>query len=201
MKFLIEDLIANSENPRIKLSQDLKRKIEKKKTNCLKFDKNKISFVLYRKNEPKYFYSEKLLSDRLTNQFFEIYGENLQIDSLALCWCVFSKNRLEVDLVKRPVSSDYFGIQSGATTRMSSYSLLKKDAVKIFQTNYNLTMKKEDIFSYVVGLFYSKKYKEFIASNNFDKKNLPVPLWDNYKNYIKKGNGKIKDIKAKNFVA
>lgn len=196
LKFLIKDLVANPSSPKIKLSRDLKKKIEKGKTQYLKFDKNKISVVGYRKNEMKYFYSEKILSDVLTNQFFEIYGNNLQTDNLALCWCVFSKNRFEVDLVKRPVSADYFGVQSGAATRISSYVLLKKDVVKIFQTNYNLNLKREDIFSYIVGLFHSKKYKEFIASNNFNKKNLPVPLWDNYKDYIKKGKEKIKALKS-----
>ena len=201
MKFLITDLVNNPKNPKIKLSQDLKKKIEKQKTKDLKFNKNKISLVGYRKNELKYFYSEKILSDRLTNQFFEIYGKNLQIDSLALCWCVFSKNRLEVDLIKRPISSDYFGVQSGATTRISSYALLKEDVVKTFQDTYKLNLTKKDIFYYIVGLLHSEEYKKFIASNNFDKKNLPVPLWDNCKDYIKKGNEKIKDIMKKDFTA
>ena len=91
MKFLIKRLVINPKNPKIKLSQDLKKQIEKNKTGNLKFDKNKISLVGYRKNKPRYLYTEKILSDRLTNRFFEVYGQNLKVDNLALCWCVFQK--------------------------------------------------------------------------------------------------------------
>ncbi len=197
IKYLIQDLKKNPDNPKIKLSHDLKNKIQKRETSNLKFEKEKICLVGYRKNEDKYFYSEKILSDRLTQNHFEAWGKNLKKNTPALCWCVFSKNRLETDLINRPVSSDYFGIQSGATTRISTYSFLKRNANELFGRKYRVTLNKKDIFSYIVGLFHSQKYKNFIRNHRFDKKNLPIPLWDKHADYIKEGEKRILSLEKR----
>ena len=191
MKSLINDLKNNPKKPKIKLSLDLKNKIIKGAIENLKFDKEKVCLVGYRQNQDKYFYAEKVLSDRLTQNHFEVWGNNLKDDELALCWCIFSNNRLEVDITRRAVSSDYFGIQSGATTRVSAYKFLKTNICEIFYKKYNLNLKKKDIFFYIVGLFHSDQYKNFIKENNFNKKNLPVPFYDNYEQYIKEGRKKL----------
>ena len=153
--------------------------------------------VGYRKDEDKYFYSEKILSDRLTQNHFKVWGENLKRNNLALCWCVFSKNRLETALINKPVSSDYFGVQSGAATRISTYNFLKRDADKIFRDQYKIDLSKQDIFLYIAELFHSQKYKHFIRDNRFDKKNLPIPLWEEYTDYIKEGRKRISALEDK----
>lgn len=193
IKFSIKDLRENHHNPtkitkitKIKLSGDLKRKIKKGQTKDIEFNEDKICSVFYRKNDLRYYYSDKILSDRLTNDYFKIYGENLKNNELALCYSVFPENKLKSDLILRPATSDYFGIQSGSPIRICAYAFLKRDVVDIFFKKYKLKLNKKDIFSYIIGIFHSEKYKNFILSSNFDKKNLPVPYWSD-ENYIKQG--------------
>ena len=75
---MIPDLIKNPKTPKIKLSQDLKRKIQQGKLTKIKFKKDNIVKIFYRQNEERYFYSEKVLSDRLTGNFFNLYGDDLK---------------------------------------------------------------------------------------------------------------------------
>ena len=193
MKSLIKDLKNNPDNPKIKLSSDLQKKIKKRVTSNLKFDKEKICLVKYRKNKDKYFYSEKILSDRLTQNHFKTWGENLKENTPALCWSI--KNRMfEADLVNKPISKDYLK-PGGLGTRCVSVKDINKDCQSIFKNKTTYFFSKKEIFLYITGLFLSKKYKKYIEENNFDIKNLPIPIWNDHKNYIKEGENRILSLK------
>ena len=193
MSFLISDLNQNPEKPKIKLSSDLKQKISSGKCRNLSFDSKKIALVAYRVSDVRFYYCEKILSDRLTNNFFDLYGCGLEKKELSLVWGIYSSG-LRCDLVDIPISSDYLGVNSGAKTRISALKKIKNDYFKLFKKKQNL--KKEDIFSYVVGLFHSDKYKKFIQDNNFNKDNPPIPIWD-FEKYRKLGEKKIRELKEK----
>ena len=192
MKSLIQDLKDNPNNPKIKLSRDLKSKIKKGVTSNLKFEKEKICLVGYRKNESKYFYSEKILSDVLTQNHFKIWGENLKEITPTLCWGI-RKGIFEVDLVNKPISKDYFKPGGSGTRFVSAKNI--KNCHLLLKTPYSLS--KKEIFPYITGLFLSKKYKKYIEENNFDIKNLPIPLWDNYEEYIKEGERRIVSLERR----
>ena len=199
MKFLIKDLKNNPDNPKMKLSRDLKAKIKKGITSSLEFDKEKICLVKYRQNEDKYFYSEKILSDVLTLNHFKVWGENLKENTLILCWSI-RKRVFEVDLVDKPISKDYFK-SGGSGTRLISLKDINKDCQLIFNNKTKCLLSKKEIFLYIIGLFLSKKYKKYIEENNFDIKNLPIPLWDDYKNYIKEGEKRVLSLSPSWLVA
>ena len=194
MKYLIKDLKDNPDNPKIKLSHSLEAKIKKGLIPNFKFDKEKICLVKYRKDENKYFYSEKSLSDRLTQNHFNTWGEDLKENTPVLFWGWgmkrgMKKRIFEADYSNKPISLDYF-----KWTRFVSVKNFKNNCQVIFKNKTTYSFSKKEIFLYITGLFLSKKYKQYIEENNFDIKNLPIPIWDDYKNYIKEGEKRIKSL-------
>ena len=193
MKKLIKDLKDNPHNPKIALSSTLKRHIKSGRTKSLHFNNSYIHPVLYRENEVKYLYTDKLLVDRLTNNHKEIWGDTLEKNNIVLCWA-FGKNTFYADVVNKPVSKDYFGLTK-IRTYLLSLKYLKEDVNDRFYKKYRKKISKESIFHYIIGLFLSKKYTNFIQENNFDMKNPPIPLYENYRDYIKEGKKRVKFLK------
>ena len=131
MKDLIKDLKKNPNNPKIKLSLDLKKKIKTGVIERLKFEKEKICLVGYRQIEDKYLYAEKILSDRLTQNHFNVWGENLEENNIAICWSI-RKGIFEADVVNKPVSKDYF-YPGGSGTRCVSLKNINKNFYSAFK--------------------------------------------------------------------
>ena len=86
-KFLSEtynsSVVKNVLDERIKWSRDLNSKLERKLKS--KFDKNKITNIDFRPYSKYYYYSEKLFSDVLTQNHFDMFGENLSNDNKIIC--------------------------------------------------------------------------------------------------------------------
>ena len=149
----------------------------------------------YRKDEDKYFYSEKTLSDVLTQNHFKVWGKALKENTPTLCWAV-RKGIFEADLVNKSISKDYFK-PGGSGTRFVSIKNINKDCHLLLKSKTTYVLSQKEIFLYIIGLFLSKKYKQYIEESNFDIKNLPIPLWDDYTDYIKEGERRILSLKKR----
>ena len=208
----LKEYISNSNTTDIELkkikakltiNKYLEKKIKNGSISKLFFDRDKVSLVGYRQDRDAFYYSEKVLSERLTKHHFRLWGKNLKKNEIALCWCVFANNRLEAALSDKPVSSDYFGTQTNALTRITCYQYLKEGAPDFFGKKYGIKLSREDIFYYIVGLFYSKKYKETIRDNYYNKDNLPILTYENkyIEQYIKDGKKRILELRKSGYDA
>ena len=174
---------------KIKLSEDLKKKIIKGQHKGLIFNKNKIEKVAYKKNDIRFFYAEKILSDRLTQSHFELWGNNLEKKELSLLYTISKKNDLQVDVSYNPVDRHYLH-----EVRILPLKFFKKESVDFFKRKLKTDkISKAYVFCYIVGLFHSDRYKKFVKENNCEKKNLPIPIWD-FEKYKKAGRKIIQSI-------
>ncbi len=90
----------------IKWTETLKRFFKKKQT--LSFDKKKIVKSDYRPFFKQYFYSEKILSDRLTENHFEINGRNLDLPNRTIAFTSPSSQKPFLSLITTNVVDWHF---------------------------------------------------------------------------------------------
>ena len=200
MKLLIQDLKNNPTNPKIKLSTDLAKNIKNGRISTLIFDSKKITSISYRENEDKYLYADLILCDRLTRKnHFKIWGtiqneeyKTLSKKELVLVYELVRKD-FRVKLVNKPFDKNLFKV-GGHSARGIWLKYLTEDIKKNLKNKIN----QSEIKYYVIGLFFSKKYKLFMEKNNFDIKNPPIPIWDEHiKDYIKDGKKRILELRKK----
>ncbi len=175
----------------IKWSSTLKIYLKSKKRT--KFDKNLIIKSLYRPFIKKYFYAEKLFSDRLTKNHYNFFGENLISENKIIAFSgptslqnfnIFSVNCL-VDLgFFTPTQNLPFYIydENGKKTENITNFALEK-----FKNFYKKNaINKEKIFSYVYGVLHNPAYRKKYEINL--KRDFPrIPFYNNFEKWVKFG--------------
>lgn len=155
------------------------------------FRESKIVKYKYRYDEEDYLlYNEKSLFAALTDNHFEIWGESLKNKSCCLCWCFTKEKEFKSIVVNTPIDRHYFG--GGSSSVQIAPLKWFRDSFKegLFKNKTRM-----EVFCYVVGVFNSKEYKEFVEKGNFfyAKKNPPIPDW-NFEKYRKIGEKIIKHL-------
>ena len=158
-------------------------------------DKNKISKILFRQGEVEYyFYCCKSLVDN-HSRVSDIWGEKGDNQELALFYALTKNRILKSHISNKPISKDFFGTGM-QTNRVIALKFLKEKSIETFKEHYNLkTINKNQFFYYLIGLFFSERYKDLIKDNNFDGINLPILFMENYTDYIEIGQKKVNALK------
>lgn len=150
----------------IKWSRDLKKKFSQKKK--VDYSENLIIAGNYRPFTKQYFYSEKILNDILTQNHFDIFGNELDKENIGIC---FNKNEADDRLLAINQLWDlHFTGDSQCLplfrydTKGNKIENITDWGLKQFTKHYkNEKITKEDIFHYTYGVLhnpaYRKKYK------------------------------------------
>ena len=159
------------------------------------FNPKKVCEILYYKKDhlkyqKKLRYIDHDISEHTPKKLTKIWGEGYnQKTGVILTWAFDNKKKkFYSDVVQRPVSELFFGERVvGDKPRMTGLELIKPKATNIIFHFHKIKMKRSEVFYYIIGLFNSDKYKKFITRHNFEMRNPPVPFYENYREYIKKG--------------
>ncbi len=161
---------SNSLDYSIKWSSGLKIKKQR-----IKFDSRHVRSAIWRPYTKLKFYSEKALSDRLTDLHFQIYGP--QLDRVTQCLAIAgSSSAKPFQLIAVQGLSDYEAIEKSNLLARHRYTPdgaridnITDWALKQFITHYKPGKKrpitKDAIFHYVYGVLHDPLYREKYAQN------------------------------------
>jgi predicted helicase len=169
----------------IKWSSSLKSAFLKRKK--INYDKSKIIYSLFRPFIKRYFYSEKLLNDRLTANHYKMFGNNLAKTNKVIC---FNNNGKDFRFLATDKLFDLH--YTGDTNSLSLFNYDEKGnridnitdwGLNIFIKQYGKNgITKESIFNYVYAVFHNKKYLEKYESNL--KREFPrIPFYKDFKKW------------------
>jgi len=154
----------------IKWSDVLKKRLLQRKK--FKFDKNLIKKMSYRPFIKMFYYAEKGLSDRLTENHYSLFGKDLSSDNLVITLSGTSATKPFAALaVKNIFSLDFL-------EKTQSFPLYRYDqkgnrvdnitewSVTQFREKYSdLSIDKMAIFYYVYAILHSKSYRSIYEIN------------------------------------
>jgi predicted helicase len=187
---------ADTYDARIKWSETLKRRYS---TGLrVEFDKYKIIAISFRVFIKKYFYSDQHYSDRLTNNHYLMYGNDLnQFNPTINVYNISSSYHLSTFV--SPYLSDLCLLKQGnGGTFGIPYSLFDKQGhcsdnltdwgLQQFQEHYHDTnITKEDIFHYVYAILHNPVYRIKYELNL--KRDFPrIPFYDDFSKWSAWGN-------------
>jgi predicted helicase len=111
-----------------------------------KFDKTKIIKSNYRPFVEKYYYNEKLFSDRLTQNHYDIFGENLDLDNVCIVYKIGKD------------SESYFFNSKNIQDLMTNGGNVLFPQYRYHKTKEGKLLKKDNITDWALELF-KEKYK------------------------------------------
>ncbi|MGK9338859.1 type ISP restriction/modification enzyme [Sinorhizobium meliloti] len=142
-----------------------------------------------------YYYSDKNLSDRLTEHHFAAFGKDLRGTNTVVAFrCVSADDGLTVLAASRPVDYSYVKTGNGGTETLPLYRYTSSGervdnitdwGLKQFQKHYGKAEKstKEDIFHYVYAVLHDPVYREKYALNL--KREFPrIPFYPEFRRWV-----------------
>lgn len=171
----------------IKWSDSLKSKILCKRE--LTFSGDQIINFLYRPFTMKKYYSDKFLSDRLTSNHYEIFGNRLDNSNKVISFSGLSSNKPFTVLASSLLTGvDYlektqclplyrYDSQGKRTDNITDWGLEQ------FVTHYkDKTITKEDIFNYTYAVLHDPAYRQKYELNL--KREFPrLPFYENFRQW------------------
>ncbi|MGN6603346.1 MAG: type ISP restriction/modification enzyme [Ginsengibacter sp.] len=180
----------------IKWSSDLKSKLSNSKG--FTYESNKSIIAFWRPFTKKYFYSEKIINDRLTDNHYQIFGSELDKGNSVLMITNHPQTDFLIHSVNRIADAGYGsrGTQMFALYRYDSNGNRIENitywALELFQSNYgradsnSQAIAKEDIFHYVYAVLHNPAYRKKYEMNL--KREFPrIPLYENFWQWAKWG--------------
>ncbi|MCX6237784.1 MAG: N-6 DNA methylase [Bacteroidia bacterium] len=170
----------------IKWSETLKINFKNKK--LLEISHGKFQNVFYRPFIKSWFYSEKLLSDRLTDKQFKFYGQELEFHSKSIS---INQNDKGFCCIAHTMACDLHLLGDTKTIPLCSieYPLKRIDNItdwglQQFQDNYtDQTMTKENIFHYVYAVLHNPAYRTKYELNL--KRDFPrIPFYEDFGKWV-----------------
>ena len=176
----------------IKWSRDLKNKLAVNRK--FTFAKNKIKNSIWRPFTTKYFYSEKILNDVLTENHFDIFGKNLDLENQIISISGLSAAKPFQVLVTKSIS-DYEHIEKSINLPLYRYDETGNRIENItdwgleqFRQHYTthgmtsshaMSLSKEAIFHYVYAVLHNPAYRKKYEQNL--KRDFPrIPFYDDF---------------------
>jgi predicted helicase len=183
------ELLANSDNSwneKIKWSEYLKGIF--KKNQAIIFNENLAIELIYRPFIKQFYYSESFLSDRLTQNHFDIFGKELDKENRCI---VFSDTAFRANFSSIAVNKIYdlhFAASQDGFQSLPLY-IYDKDgsrhdnitdwALNQFKSHYQNEITKLDIFHYVYAVLHNPAYREKYELNL--KREFPrIPFYNNF---------------------
>lgn len=172
----------------IKWSRDLKKKFLQNKT--IAFVENLILKANYRPFTKQYLYSEKILNDILTQNHFDIFGNELNKENIGIC---FSGKSSSKDFQIIGVKS-IWGLDFLEKTNLVPLYRYDKSGNRIdnitdwgleqFVVHYkNNKISKEDIFHYTYGVLHNPAYRKKYELNL--KREFPrLPFYKDFYKWV-----------------
>jgi predicted helicase len=181
------DLNEFWDNSSIKWSASLKKTFLRKQK--LKFSKKLFIKNLYRPFITKYYYSEKKLSDRLTQNHYNTFGKKFENENICIGIMSGAAKPFSVLLADKMFDLNYISPAAGGTTFCSMYRYDKKGSrienitdwgLQQFQAYYKKEIiTKEDIFYYVYAVLHNPNYR--LKYEQELKREYPrIPLYDDF---------------------
>ena len=174
----------DSWNISIKWSASLKESFNKNRK--LKFNSELLTNLTYRPFVKQFYYAEQLLSDRLTQNHYDIFGNKLNKDSKVICFSGQSSLKpFQCLAVNKPLGLDFLEkTQCLPLYRYDKYAQKVDNitywALDKFRKNYqNNEITKEDIFHYVYAVLHNPDYIKKYQLNL--KRDFPrIPFYENF---------------------
>ena len=190
---LLKDKI-NQWSEKIKWSRDLKKKFEQKKS--IQFDKNLIKLANYRPFIKRYWYSEKIINDILTQNHYRIFGKELNQNNKIIGFLgndtVTPFSLLAFDKI---LDMNCINPASGGTKCIPLYCYDNENqkenisdwALEQFRTHYqDISISKENIFHYVYAVLHNPAYRSKYELNL--KREFPrIPFYTDFWKWAKWG--------------
>ena len=164
----------------------------------LKFDKTKIIKSHNRPFVEKWFYAEKLMSDRLTQNHYDIFGENLDLENKIITihnhfqlttFTVFSSNKIpDAGFAGRgtPLLPRFRYHKDEEENKIVKIDNISDWALEQFRARYDQKITKDDIFHYIYGILNHKDYQEKYQTEL--KRDFPrIPFYDDFWSFAKIG--------------
>jgi predicted helicase len=189
------DIGDNSFPEIIKWSDTLKKHFLKKEK--LTFDKNKIVKAFYKPLNVCWFYSDKILSDRLTNNHYETFGKKLELTNP--CFGIIGKDTVIPFTTFSFQNINDLNSLSNAAGGNKTFSFYKYDAngnqienitdwgLQQFVKQYGKKgITKEAIFNYVYAVLHNPAYRKKYELNL--KREFPrIPFYEDFQKWSKLG--------------
>jgi len=178
-------------NIEIKWSRDLKNKLVRKLKS--KFDKKYIVNFNYRPFTKQNYYSEKLFSDVLTQNHFDLFGDNLNLENKVIAYCGVNHSQPFHSLAVKEI----YGLDFLEKTKcISLYRYDRQGNRHDNITNWGLsqftshyqdkTITKEDIFYYTYAVLHNPEYRKKYELNL--KREFPrLPFYDDFFKWVSWG--------------
>jgi predicted helicase len=196
MHYFIEQynhLLAKNDttwNSSIKWSEFLKGVFNRKQR--ITFADNLIIHVNYRPFIRQFYYSENLLSDRLTQNHYDTFGKKLDQENIIICFNTSATKPFNVLASKNPIDihlngdTQYFPLYCYNTLNEKLYNIGAWGADQ-FQNKYkDKKIKKEDIFHYIYGVLHNPAYRKKYELNL--KREFPrIPFYKDFWKWAKWG--------------
>jgi predicted helicase len=169
----------------IKLSRDLESKFKRKLKS--KFDKKHIGRVNYRPFTQKYYYTEKLFSDVLTQNHYTCFGKKLDKENKIITlinhsqlkdFDVFcTKNMLDAGFSGR--ATPYIPLYRYDETGIRYDNMTDWGLNQFVEHHNDEKIKKEDVFHYTYAVLHNPAYRTKYDLNL--KREFPrLPFYDNF---------------------
>jgi predicted helicase len=166
----------------IKWSRDLKNKLSRKTKS--KFDKKYIVEFSYRPYTKQNYYSERLFSDVITQNHYDYFGANLDIENVVICYNSNEKNFIVLASNKLPdlhfvgdtkiFALNRFENKDNKIDNITQWGL--SQFISYYQDT-NIT--KEDIFHYTYAVLHHPEYRKKYELNL--KREFPrLPFYDDF---------------------
>ena len=192
-----KSLKNNQINDEIKWSDSLKNSFKNKIKS--KFDLLKITKSLYRPFNTQFYYSEKIFSDRLTQNYFDYFGENLKSDNRVIAYCgqnhshpfhvlgsdkIFSLDFLEKTQCLPLYRYDREGNRQDNITEWGLQQFVNHYTTREHAPlSAPLTITKEDIFYYTYAVLHNPAYRKKYELNL--KREFPrLPFYEDFYQWV-----------------
>jgi predicted helicase len=180
--------IDNFVDYRIKWSKDLKKKLISHKN--VNFQQTLIKLSLYRPYFKLYHYTEKIFNDRLTQNHYEMFSQNLNGENKVIAFlaigsseyfhCLSSNVLIDVHLTgdSQCLPLYRYDKEGKRTDNITDWGLEQ------IHTHYqDTTITKIDIFHYTYGVLHNPEYRQKYKLNL--KRDFPrLPLYDNFTQWV-----------------
>ncbi len=177
----------------IKLSETLESNFKRKLKS--KFDKKHIAKVNYRPFTQKYYYAEKLFSDRLTQNHYTCFGEKLDKENKIINIFAYTRADFTVLVSRHLTNINFFGDPAHFVPLYRydetgiRYDNMTDWGLNQFIEHYATTehallpITKEDIFNYTYAVLHHSDYRikyELNLKDDFPR----LPFYDNFFQWV-----------------
>ncbi|MDM8532324.1 N-6 DNA methylase [Anaerolineales bacterium HSG25] len=193
--------INNLLDYRIKWSRDLKNELLKKR--AITYNNKKTKLSLYRPFVKKYFYTEPILNDVLTQNHFKMFGSVLAGENKAICFSRGQRRSFAILGVKLIPNLDIFipdatqclplyryDKEGNRHDNITDYGLAqfraRYGAGKSSEVSKTSELSKLDIFHYVYAVLHNPAYRQKYELNL--KREFPhIPFYDDFWQWVEWG--------------